>query len=89
MAQTDRTFAVASGSKVTVRMGGDCDAPTLTRLAALDSAPVPRGPTLVAEIDGEAVAALPIAGGPPVADPFRRTSAAIELLELRAAQIRG
>lgn len=89
MAQPDHTFAAASGSKVTVRMAGDSDAPTLARLAALDSAPPPLGPTLVAEIDGEAVAALPIAGGPPVADPFRRTSAAIELLELRAAQIRG
>ena len=74
---------------VTVRVADQRDASTLARLAALDSAPIPMGPALVAEVDGEAIATIPIAGGPAVADPFRRTSAAIELLELRAAQIRG
>ena len=89
MTPTDNTFGAAGGSKITVRMAGETDAPTLARLAALDGASTPLGPTLVAELDGEAVAALPITGGVPVADPFRRTSAAVELLELRASQIRG
>jgi hypothetical protein len=82
-------MAMVSDPHVTVRVADERDTPTLRRLAALDSAAVPVGTTLVAEIDGEAAAALPVAGGAAIADPFRRTSAAVELLELRAAQIRG
>ena len=88
MPRADHTFEVG-GSRVTVRMAGEGDARMLARLAALDSAAMPVGPTLVAEVDGDAAAALPLAEGAPVADPFRRTSAALELLELRAAQIRS
>lgn len=73
---------------VTVRAADEGDTQTLMRLAALDSAPLPEGPALVAELDGHAVAALPLDGGRAVADPFRRTSALIELLELHAAQLR-
>lgn len=79
----------ADGSNVTVRMAENRDTRTLVRLGALDSGPVPEGPALVAEIDGDAVAALPLDGGRPLADPFRQTSAMIELLELRAAQLRA
>ena len=89
MPRTDHTISASSGSHVTVRMAEAADVPTLARLAALDSAAMPAAPTLVAEIDGDAVAALPLRGGAAVADPFHRTAAAIELLELRAAQIRG
>ena len=89
MTRTDDTITAASGSRVTVRMADDRDAVALARLAALDSAAPPVGPTLLAEIDGEVAAALPLTRGAAVADPFRRTSAAIELLELRAAQIRA
>ena len=89
MGHTDRTITPTSRERVTVRMAADRDAVALSRLAALDSAAMPVGPTLLAEIDGEPAAALPVMGGPAVADPFRRTSAAVELLELRAAQIRG
>ena len=87
MSRTHNT--IGGSSEVTVRTADPHDGVILARLATLDSAPMPVGPTLLAEIDGEAVAAFPLAGGAPVADPFRRTAAAIELLELRAAQIRG
>jgi hypothetical protein len=59
------------------------------RLARLDSARRPRGPVLVAAIGGEPVAAVPIDGGPAIADPFRPTAALVSLLELRVAQTRG
>ena len=78
-----------SAADVTVRIAEGGDERTLARLAALDSAAMPVGRTLLAEVDGEVIAALPVAGGAAVADPFRRTSAAIELLELRAAQLRA
>ena len=44
---------------------------------------------LLGELDGELVAAVPIAGGPAIADPFLKTSAFVSLLGLRAAQLRG
>ena len=76
-------------SQVTVRVADRSDASSLARLAALDSAEALVGVTLLAEVNGETVAAVPLRGGRAIADPFRRTAAAIELLELRAAQLRG
>jgi len=83
------TTKTPSGSQVTVRLAAGSDAASLARLAALDSAEAPEGVTLLAEIEGETVAAVPVRGGRAIADPFRRTAAAVELLELRAAQLRG
>lgn len=61
---------------------------TIERLAQLDSAGRPSCPVLVAAVDGEPVAALPLDGGPAIADPFQRTAALVSLLELRIAQMR-
>ena len=61
----------------------------IERLAQLDSARRPAGPVLVAAVGGEPVAALPLDGGPAIADPFQRTAALVSLLELRVAQMRG
>ena len=74
---------------VTVRLAIEADARALRRLAALDSSPPPAGPTVVAEVDGELVAAVPVDGGPAIADPFLRTAALIQMLELRASQLRA
>src|SRR5919109_1331170 len=69
---------------VTVRLASSRDAWALDRLAQLDSARSPTGPTLVAEIEGQLVAALPLRGGRPVADPLRPTAELVELPEIRA-----
>jgi hypothetical protein len=61
---------------------------TIERLAQLDSARRPTGPVLVAVAGGEPVAALPLDGGPAIADPFQPTAALVSLLELRLAQMR-
>ena len=61
----------------------------IERLAQLDSARRPAGPVLVAAVGGEPMAALPLDGGPAIADPFQRTAALVSLLELRVAQMRG
>ena len=61
---------------------------TIERLAQLDSARRPSCPVLVAAVGGEPVAALPLDGGPAIADPFQRTAALVSLLELRIAQMR-
>jgi hypothetical protein len=71
---------------ISIRLATDDEDRTLLRLAALDSAPAPRGPVLVADVDGEIVAARPLARARSIADPFRPTADIRELLELRARQ---
>ena len=61
----------------------------IERLARLDSARRPRGQVLVAAVGGEPMAALPLDGGPAIADPFQQTAALVSLLELRVAQMRA
>ncbi len=70
---------------VTVRPAYAEDGHTLARLAALDSAPVPGGSVLVAEVDGELRAALSLLDGSAIADPFCRTAHLIVLLRAHAA----
>lgn len=67
--------------------GGDREA--LVRLAQLDSQREPTGALLVAESGVGIVAALPVEGGAPIANPFVRTAELVELLRLRAAQLRA
>lgn len=62
--------------------GDDAD---LARLAELDSARPLRQPVMLAVVDGEPIAALSLADGRAVADPFRPTAAALALLHARAA----
>jgi hypothetical protein len=73
--------------RVVLRMAGADDAGRLHRLAALDSVPLPSGATLLAEVEGELVAALSLADRARIGDPFRPTRAILDLLELRADQL--
>jgi hypothetical protein len=73
---------------VTIRMAESGDAGALSRLAQLDSAPSPTPvPMLVAEVGGELRAALPLDGGPAIADPFQRTAELVAILGERARQL--
>jgi len=74
---------------VTVRLADYSDAAALVRLADLDGARVPDGPVLMAEAGDRPVAALPLDGGRAIADPFHRTTALVEMLDLRARQLRA
>jgi hypothetical protein len=69
---------------VTLRIAGSADGAELLRLAQLDSRPLPPGPHLIAERDGRADAALSLASGETVADPFRPTADLCELLHRHA-----
>jgi hypothetical protein len=73
-----------SVSKITIRSAHREDLSTLRRLAALDSSPAPAGAVLVAEVDGEIVAAVEAAGGRAIADPFRPTADVVALLQVHA-----
>ena len=68
---------------VTLRLCCVGDDDTLDRLAILEGVPVPKGRHVVAEIGGRVVAAMPLAGGRPLGDPFRFTEHLFPLLELR------
>ena len=72
---------------VLLRLCTITDDPTLDRLAELEGQPQPQGRHVVAEVDGAVVAALPLAGGPALADPFRSTAQLLPLLELRRRQL--
>lgn len=63
------------------------DRSSLRRVAERDSATVPAGEVIGAELDGRLLAAHSLTTGETVADPFVETELARELLELRAGQI--
>lgn len=72
---------------VTIRAAEPTDRAALRRLAALDSQRLPQGDLLVAEVGGELQAAVPVAGGSAIADPFRPTRDVVALLSERVAQM--
>jgi hypothetical protein len=74
---------------VLMRRATAADAARVRELAYLDDRRLPAGPFLVTELGGEIVAALSLGSGTVVADPFRRTSDAVAMLRLRAAQVGG
>jgi hypothetical protein len=73
---------------ITIRPAYGDDQPAIVRLAALDSAPVPGGPLLLAEVEGELWAAMTLADGAVIADPFHPTQALVGLLRHHAQTAR-
>ena len=76
-----------SQEAVSLRLCSVGDDEALERLAVLDGRSSPRGRYVLAEVGGEVIAALPLGGGKPLSDPFRRTAHLLPLLRLRAAQL--
>ena len=75
--------------EMVLRADRPTDEATLRRLAALDSTRPLKGRALVAEIDGEAVAAIGLDDQRVVADPFTRTADVVELLKIRAERMQA
>ncbi len=73
---------------MTIRPAEPHDRERLDDLASLDSASPLAGAALLAELEGEPVAALELESGRAVADPFRPTRKVLDLLRVRAAQLR-
>ena len=78
-----------TADSIVIRRARDEDARALVVLAALDSAAQTGADTLIAEVDGRAVAALDMADGRIIADPFARTADLVDLLRRRAGRMRG
>ena len=70
---------------LTLRVARPDDAPAVRRLAQLDSSRPPSGPVLLAVVGSEPVAALGVATGSVVADPFRPTADVVAILRQAAA----
>ena len=85
------TPETATNTEITIRRMdvSAADQSRLRELAALDSHAPLDGPVLGAEVEGELLAAISVATGELVADPFARTSELGALLRLRADQLRA
>jgi hypothetical protein len=85
-----RMQAMDTHPAVIIRFATADDHAAMARLAQLEGIrPVPESRTLIAEVESEVLAALPLGGGEPLADPFRPTAALVELLLVRATHLRG
>lgn len=79
---------MSAGEPLTIRWARGDEAAALAHLAELDSASAPLSPALVAEVAGEVLAAVSLADGALVANPFRPTADVVELLRARERQLR-
>jgi hypothetical protein len=82
-----RPPALGPETTITLRLSDRADEPALERLRGLSERPISSARCLVAEVDGQVWAALPLSGGEPLADPFLPALEAKELLSVRVAQL--
>lgn len=74
-------------SALVIRLAVAADETRLRRLAQMDSARPLSGQTLLAEQGGSVIAALSLAEGAAIADPFVPSADAVAMLRVRAAQL--
>ncbi|MDQ3675219.1 MAG: hypothetical protein M3401_00220 [Actinomycetota bacterium] len=72
-----------------IRPARDADLPLVHALAELDTSAPLAGRILVAVVDGRPWAALSLDDGRAVADPFAPSATTVELLRVRADQLRA
>jgi hypothetical protein len=80
--------APSPAARITLRLATAEDGEAIGRLAELYDRPLPTGPLLLAEVDGELQAALTLTDAQELMDPYLPTAALVELLALRAEQLR-
>jgi hypothetical protein len=80
--------APGSAAGVTLRLATGQDDEAIARLADLYDRPVPSGPLLLADVDGELQAALTLTGDQELMEPYLPTAALVELLALRVKHLR-
>jgi hypothetical protein len=72
-----------------IRRATEADEPALHRLAELDAQRPLSGPALIAEIGGKPAAAISLADGRVIADPFEHTAVARQVLRMRFGALRA
>jgi hypothetical protein len=83
-----RRARVTAVSDVAIRLAGRRDAEAVRELEQLDGRALTDGAHLVATVDGVPVAVLAVADDTVVADPFEKTATVVDLLRVRARQLR-
>jgi len=73
---------------VAIHLAGKADVAAVSELEQLDGHALTDGARLVATLDGITVAALAVADDSVVADPFEKTQPVVDLLRVRARQLR-
>ena len=81
--------AVGGRDRIVLRFARAADGGSLARLEGLSGRTLGPEPILVAESDGDLVAAASTGDGKVVSDPFRVTLDVSELLRLRTSQLRA
>jgi hypothetical protein len=76
------------GTDVAIRIAKARDAAAVHELEALDGRLLGTGAQLLAELGGIPVAAIAVADDTVVADPFEKTAQVVDLLRIRARQLR-
>jgi hypothetical protein len=83
------TISYTQVPEVTIREATAADEESLRVLAERDSSKIPARPLVIGEVDGEIRAAMSVANGATIADPFRRTADVLALVHARADQLRS
>ena len=76
------------GEEISIRTATRRDEHALRDLEALDGRMLTPGSHLVAEVGGVPVAAIAVSDDTVVADPFEKTAGIVDLLRVRARQLR-
>lgn len=84
----DFSAAMPGGGEIVIRLAGQQDVRAIERLSQLEGRR-PDGRMLVAEVGGDVRAAVAMGSGVVLADPFRRTTELVELLERSRAHLNG
>ena len=74
---------------VVIRPAASTDAKAIARLAEASERRMPAGPVIVAEVEHQVVAALPLEDRHVLSDLMRPTGDVVQLLELRSEQLRA
>lgn len=85
---SSRQLAPDAAVAVRLTTADDADGDSIRRLASLAGSAPPDRPVLLAEVDGEPVAALGLADGRAVAHPSRSDPAVVTYLHLRRLEAR-
>jgi hypothetical protein len=86
-AREARPPALGPERTITLRVSDPADEREIARLAELSERAAASGRYLVADVDGQVWAALPLSGGEPIGDPFLPTLEVKQLLSVRAGQL--
>jgi hypothetical protein len=85
----DPGSGIPATTPVTLRFAFPDDDRAIAHLAQLDSSEPPAMPVLLGEVGGDLRAAMSLADGAVVADPFYPSTALVDLLRARARQLTG